>query len=111
MPSLPESHRPQPAKRSDRAQRQKSLYNTRYWRDRLTQRILHRDPLCIIALVCVEQDGMPAPSTQVDHRLPIQDGGDESDENLRGACQRCHSRKTRLERLGLWDTANDRPRG
>jgi hypothetical protein len=34
--------------------------------------------------------------------IPIQDGGDESDENLQGTCHADHSRKTAMERRGGW---------
>jgi 5-methylcytosine-specific restriction protein A len=35
-----------------------------------------------------------AQATQVDHIVPRADGGDESPENLRSLCRRCHVRVT-----------------
>lgn len=55
--------------------------------------ILARDPLCRIAILC---DGS-APSTEADHIVPRARGGDDSMENLQGACRACHSHKTATE--------------
>jgi 5-methylcytosine-specific restriction protein A len=35
-----------------------------------------------------------APATQVDHLLPIRQGGTSDDDNLVACCARCHSSKT-----------------
>jgi 5-methylcytosine-specific restriction enzyme A len=59
--------------------------------------ILRRDPLCKIAILC---DGA-TPSTEVDHIIPLARGGDNSPENLQGACRRCHSHKTATEDSGF----------
>lgn len=63
------------------------------WR-KLRARILARDPVCTI---CGD-----APSTNVDHRVAKAQGGTDADENLRGACHRCHSRKTAREDTPGW---------
>lgn len=55
------------------------------WR-KLRLMMLARDPICT---VCCK-----AASTTVDHILAKAAGGDDSPENLRGLCNRCHSRKT-----------------
>ena len=59
--------------------------STREWR-KIRERILKRDPFCQVRLRC---DGS-APSTTVDHIVPKSKGGDDSDGNLRGSCQRCN---------------------
>jgi len=38
----------------------------------------------------------PVLATEVDHIIPIADGGDYSMDNLQPLCKSCHSRKTRL---------------
>lgn len=37
-------------------------------------------------------------TTQVDHIVPIRDGGDNSLANLRALCRDCHRQKTQLDR-------------
>lgn len=83
------------------------LYDSTQWRRRTVPYILARDPLCTIAVVC----GGAALSTDVDHVERAEDyiakhGGDQryffDEKNLRGACHEDHSRKTSLERRGLW---------
>jgi 5-methylcytosine-specific restriction enzyme A len=83
------------------------LYDSAQWRRRTQPYILARDPLCTIAVLC----GGRAPSTDVDHEVPAEiyvaaHGGDEryffDENNLRGACHADHTRKTSLEKRGLW---------
>jgi 5-methylcytosine-specific restriction protein A len=54
--------------------------------------VIARDPLCRINIMC-DKD-FPAPSTDADHVIPINAGGDWSLENGQGACHACHSYKT-----------------
>lgn len=54
--------------------------------------VLARDPLCRIAVLC----GGLAPSTDADHVVPRRLGGDDTMENLQGACHACHSYKTAI---------------
>ena len=61
----------------------------RRWR-RLRRMVLAREPLC---RVCGEK-GMLTPATQVDHIVPLADGGDNAFENLQSLCATCHSQKT-----------------
>lgn len=56
-------------------------------------RILARDPLC---KPC-ERQGTVRASREVDHRIPLVDGGSDSDENLQGICPECHKAKTAAE--------------
>lgn len=57
---------------------------------RIRGRILRRNPLC---LRCLER-GFTIPSTQVDHKVPLYLGGEETDENRQGLCDECHDIKT-----------------
>jgi 5-methylcytosine-specific restriction protein A len=47
-------------------------------------------PLC-------EVRGFVCESAEVDHRLPLIDGGDDSDSNCWALCSECHQRKTSAE--------------
>ncbi len=51
--------------------------------------ILSRDPVCVVC--------QRVPSTEVDHITPKHKGGEDTDENLRGVCHRCHQKKTTAE--------------
>jgi 5-methylcytosine-specific restriction enzyme A len=75
----------------------RSIYNTARWQ-RTRAFIIQRDPLCMIAKLCVERFGVRLPSKDADHIVPIRQGGDPWDpENLQGACHECHAHKTALE--------------
>jgi len=72
------------------------LYHLEVWR-RTRLFILARDPLCMINR-CVERYGIRMPSTIVDHKVAIIDGGAELDQdNLQGVCHACHTSKTAKE--------------
>lgn len=58
------------------------------WRKR-RKRILARDPFCKL---CGRR-----PSKAVDHIKPKQEGGNDSDQNLRGICTPCHESKSGRE--------------
>jgi 5-methylcytosine-specific restriction protein A len=60
---------------------------------KLRHMVLCRDPLCQLKILC---DGMEV-STEVDHIVPKKSGGDDSLENLQGACGRCHRHKTAVQ--------------
>jgi len=64
----------------------------RRWR-RLREMQLNREPLC---RVCLEM-GFETPATDVDHIVPIRDGGRNSLENLQSLCHLHHSQKTGRE--------------
>lgn len=59
------------------------------WR-RLREVILNAEPLCRHCLA----RGIPVPAAEVDHIVPLRDGGDNSRENLQPLCALCHDRKT-----------------
>lgn len=71
----------------------------RRWQ-RLRAIIIARDPVC----TCTGRPGCPhggarciLPTTDVDHIIPREQGGEDSEENLQGMCHGCHSRKTAQE--------------
>lgn len=65
-----------------------AVYRSARWR-RLRKRILRERPWCEEPERCHEA------ATDVDHIIPIEDGGDPWDEaNLRPLCHPHHSRKT-----------------
>lgn len=62
-------------------------------RMRRNARILALYPLCAIC----ESRGLITPAKEVDHRLPLIDGGGEDEGNLWGLCHDCHADKTARE--------------
>ncbi|MGI9091555.1 MAG: HNH endonuclease [Gemmatimonadaceae bacterium] len=56
--------------------------------------VLHRDPTCYL-----HYDGCTVTSTDDDHVIPLSQGGTDSLDNRRGACQHCHNIKTQTEAL------------
>ena len=46
---------------------------------------------CIICIIC--KDLLP-PTSQIDHILPLYQGGSNDRENLQGLCSPCHDTKT-----------------
>lgn len=72
------------------------LYNKARW-IATRERVLEREPFCRHCLA--EGADPPAYSTQVDHVVPLEDGGDEwARSNLQGLCDHHHSVKTKRER-------------
>ena len=69
------------------------LYHSKKWA--MTRKaVLARDPLCQDGRVC----GGEALSTEVDHIVPLGQGGAPWDvENLQGICGPCHVRKSGAE--------------
>lgn len=57
------------------------------WR-KLRGLVLHRNPLC---------KSCGAPAKEVDHIIPLKDGGTNQMSNLQALCKSCHSRKTGRE--------------
>jgi 5-methylcytosine-specific restriction protein A len=72
-------------------------YNTQHWK-RLRLLQLGKQPLCVMC----ESMGRLTAATQVDHIVPIKDGGDPwAMENLQSLCASCHSHKTSTEDGGF----------
>ena len=63
-------------------------YSTKEWRQ-LRAQVLAEEPICVIC--------NKAPSTEVEHKIPRNQGGPDERWNLRGTCKPCHSAKTRIE--------------
>lgn len=63
----------------------------REWR-KIRAEQLFRHPMCQIQTNC---DGKRA--TEVDHIVPLKQGGTHKPDNLQSACKRCHSAKTMRE--------------
>ena len=72
-------------------------YTAQRWQ-RLRKYKLQLNPLCEACL----QLGYIEPATTVDHRTPINRGGEPYPEidKLASLCERCHNMKTRCEQLG-----------
>ena len=69
------------------------FYDCLRWRN-LRNRILSEKPLCKHC----EDKGITEIATQVDHIIPISEGGNPTSmDNLQPLCATCHSRKTRNE--------------
>jgi len=66
------------------------------WR-RLRRMVLNREPLCRECL----KEGRLTPATEVDHIVPLSQGGTNDLENLQPLCHSCHSRKTAKEDGGF----------
>lgn len=60
---------------------------------RIRERILKRDPCCMLCRL----KGIIRESVQVDHKVPLHDGGSNGDDNLQGICLECHRIKTASE--------------
>lgn len=56
-------------------------------------RILRRDPLCVMC----QAESVVKASEEVDHRVPLEQGGSDDDGNLQGLCHDCHAAKTAAE--------------
>jgi 5-methylcytosine-specific restriction protein A len=73
----------------------RKIRNSRVWRDKVRPLKLFRTPWCEY---CKERDNTYTLATQVDHIVPLEDGGDPwADENLKSSCFLCHSMKTANE--------------
>lgn len=65
----------------------------RAWR-RIRHRIMSRD--CGLCQAC-QRAGKLALATEVDHKLPVWDGGTDEEHNLEALCAPCHRVKTAAE--------------
>ena len=85
---LPRARKPKRAKDPRPGIYQREGYGPA-WR-KIRSRYLKEHPIC-------EYCGS-RPATQVDHRIPLEEGGGHDDWNLAAACQACHNRKTGREK-------------
>lgn len=71
-----------------------SFYDTARWR-RVSIQVRKDKPLCEHC----QQNGFIEPSTQTDHIVPIEHGGDKFNyHNLQALCDKCHARKTQKDK-------------
>src|SRR5262245_29430553 len=72
-------------------------YSTQRWQ-RLRRQKLRAHPLCESCLLF----GRIEPANAVDHRVPVNSGGEPFPplEQLASLCEPCHNTKTRAEQLG-----------
>ncbi len=87
-------------------------YSTARWR-RLRAMQLARQPLCS---ACMNDEGRAVPAVDVDHRVPISQGGEPwSMENLQSLCHAHHSIKTGFDMKGesfeRWERRGCNPDG
>jgi len=54
---------------------------------------LHHNPLCVECM----RAGRAAAAEEVDHVIPLADGGDDDESNLQSLCKPCHMAKTARE--------------
>ncbi len=57
--------------------------------------LFQRCPLC----VACEAKGIVTAATQRDHIIPVEEGGEDSDDNTQALCDDCHEDKSLQERL------------
>lgn len=76
----------------------------RPWR-RKRDRILQRDGYLCQCEDC-KRDGLLTLATEVDHIIPLAEGGTDDERNLRAINHDCHEKKTRAEakRAKRWKT-------
>lgn len=55
------------------------------------ERRLNAEPLCRDC----KQKGQSTPSEEIDHIVPLSAGGQDTDNNVRALCRRCHASRTR----------------
>lgn len=65
------------------------------WR-RIRAMHLRNHPLCVECLAA----GRTTPANEVDHIIPLRNGGTHAPDNLQSLCKSCHSKKTATESLG-----------
>jgi 5-methylcytosine-specific restriction protein A len=64
------------------------------WADKRRLRLLRENPLCVECL----KVGKAVQARELDHIVPLCDGGPDSEENLQGLCHNCHVAKSLRER-------------
>jgi 5-methylcytosine-specific restriction protein A len=57
------------------------------------ERWLRAHPLCVEC----ERQGRASAATQLDHIIPLGDGGSDDESNYQGLCEPCHKAKTAEE--------------
>lgn len=57
------------------------------------ERILAANPLC----VCCQAKGRVRAAVEIDHRIPLHLGGQDTEDNLQALCKECHDQKSAQE--------------
>lgn len=57
-------------------------------------RLLAKNPLCVEC----EKQGKVKPATELDHIIPMHQGGPDTEANLQPLCRECHDIKSATER-------------
>jgi 5-methylcytosine-specific restriction protein A len=63
--------------------------------------VLNSHPLCADPFGLHSEQGEVVAAEEVDHIVPLSEGGNNSLDNLQALCKSCHSRKTVLENGGF----------
>lgn len=61
---------------------------------RVRQMVLNRNPMCQVP-------GCTRPATDIDHIIPLRQGGENTDNNLQALCHSHHSMKTAKDKKGF----------
>jgi 5-methylcytosine-specific restriction protein A len=88
MPYIPPSHRPPRVQLPEGRPHSAARGYDWTWR-KLRVSILARKPVC---QMCHREA-----AAEVDHIIPIRQGGNNDESNLQALCKACHSRKTATE--------------
>lgn len=76
-----------------------AFYNSQKWR-KMRKMYVAENPVCVIC----EERGFVSAVEEVDHIIPIRQGGAEYDwNNLQSLCKSCHARKSAKERHTMKD--------
>ncbi len=98
MPTAPKRHKPIAAMGKPAGPRRPSPSARGY--DRRWQKIrrayLNNNPVCVL-----QYEGCLRVASEVDHVVPLRDGGTHDEDNLQAACKPCHSKKTAREDGGF----------
>ncbi len=94
MPYAPPTHK---GKQHREDARERAKRYGRRWQ-RLRRAVLAAEPLC---RACKER-GRLTVANEVDHIVPIVEGGTDERSNLQALCKSCHSAKTRREVNECW---------
>lgn len=76
--------------------REDSYYDTTAWR-KLRGAFIKAHPVCVDPFGDHARAGLQVKANTVDHKVPREQGGRDSWDNLQALCTICHSRKSAVE--------------